>query len=238
MLCFTLSIMVICVGNIITSNHNKNSACIQEEYFEMMKSDNEIKKKDLGIFIDINAKILYLMDINRDILIKKYIVATGKSSTPTPIGSFKIIQKGKWGEGFGTRWMKLSVPWGKYGIHGTDRPGSIGYNASHGCVRMKNKDIEELYDIVPYNTPVILFKGTFGAFSDGFRVLRPGDRGSDVYEVQIMLKKKGYYNGYVDGIYGNYMKMVLYNFMKDNNLPISDLIDYKIYKLLDIKLID
>ncbi len=60
------------------------------------------------------------------------------------------------GGGFGSRWMGLNVPWGgKYGIHGTNQPGSIGFNASAGCIRMRNKDVEELYNLVEYNTTVL-----------------------------------------------------------------------------------
>jgi hypothetical protein len=42
--------------------------------------------------------------------------------------------------------MGLSVK--GYGIHGTNNPGSIGHNASHGCIRMKNHDVEELFQMV------------------------------------------------------------------------------------------
>jgi lipoprotein-anchoring transpeptidase ErfK/SrfK len=35
-----------------------------------------------------------------------------------------------------------------YGIHGTNAPGSIGRNASHGCIRMRNRDVEELFEMV------------------------------------------------------------------------------------------
>ena len=44
-----------------------------------------------------------------------------------------------------------------YGIHGTDAPTSIGRGASHGCVRVRNEDIETLYRIVPLGTPVYIY---------------------------------------------------------------------------------
>ena len=53
--------------------------------------------------------------------------------------------------------MQLNVPWGIYGIHGTDKPWSIGQAVSHGCVRMYNQDAEELYGKVPVGTPVRIF---------------------------------------------------------------------------------
>ena len=95
--------------------------------------------ENLQIFIDIDEKTLYLLDGSA--LIKKYSVATGARSTPTPIGRWKVISKARWGGGFGSRWIGIDVPWGIYGIHGTNKPSSIGYNASHGCVRMYNKDV-------------------------------------------------------------------------------------------------
>jgi len=56
-------------------------------------------------------------------LYKKYRVAVGKSETPTPVGEWKVVWKDyNWGSGFGTRWMGLNVPWGIYGIHGTNNP--------------------------------------------------------------------------------------------------------------------
>lgn len=50
---------------------------------------------------------------------------------------------------FGVRWMGLSKP-----HYGTNNPSSIGKAVSHGCIRMYNKDVLELYNIVPIGTPV------------------------------------------------------------------------------------
>ncbi|HEU4879857.1 MAG TPA: L,D-transpeptidase [Gemmatimonadaceae bacterium] len=44
-----------------------------------------------------------------------------------------------------------------YGIHGTNVPESIGRSVSHGCVRLRNEDIEKLYDMVPIGTPVYIY---------------------------------------------------------------------------------
>ena len=88
-------------------------------------------------------------------LTKSYPVAVGKPSTPTPLGDWTIIQKAmNPGGRFGARWMRLSVPWGGYGIHGTNNPSSIGKAVSHGCVRMYNKDVIEIYPLTPLGTPV------------------------------------------------------------------------------------
>lgn len=91
---------------------------------------------------------------------KVYTVAVGKPSTPSPTGTFtiarrvknpvyqhegKVVQPGP-SNPVGTRWMGLSVK--GYGIHGTNEPKSIGKAASHGCIRMAKKDLEEMYEMV------------------------------------------------------------------------------------------
>ncbi len=192
--------------------------------------------ENLQIFIDIDEKSLYLLDGNK--LIKKYPVATGKASTPTPIGRWKVINKARWGGGFGSRWIGIDVPWGKYGIHGTNKPSSIGYNASHGCVRMYNKDVEDLYTYVKYGTPVVIYGGLFGPFGNGARNLHPGDKGIDVVEVQRRLKLLGYYNGSIDGVYGPNMENALYRFQQDNGLAKSRTIYYETYKAMGIIMMD
>ena len=55
----------------------------------------------------------------------------------------------------GTRWLGLSIS--GYGIHGTNVPSSIGHNASHGCVRMRNHDVEELFALVGVGDQVELY---------------------------------------------------------------------------------
>lgn len=91
---------------------------------------------------------------------KVYTVAVGKPTTPSPSGTFTIARRvknptyshnGKTvlpgpGNPVGTRWMGLTVK--GYGIHGTNEPKSIGKAASHGCIRMAKKDLEEMYELV------------------------------------------------------------------------------------------
>lgn len=94
-------------------------------------------------------------------VVKIYSTAVGAPSSPTPAGAFTIVQRipnptwygpeGKViGPGknnpVGTRWMGLSRK--GYGIHGTNVPSSIGKNASHGCVRLRNRDVEDLFERV------------------------------------------------------------------------------------------
>lgn len=107
------------------------------------------------IIISIPDRRLALIEDGQ--LVKAYPVAVGKSETPSPDGEFTIINHavnpvyrhegkevapGK-DNPLGTRWMGLSAK--GYGIHGTNVQSSVGKVASHGCFRMKKKDVEELY---------------------------------------------------------------------------------------------
>jgi LysM repeat protein len=89
--------------------------------------------------------------------VKTYPVGVGKSSTPTPIGSYKVINKIlNPGGALGSRWLGLSIPDGVYGIHGTNNPASIGGYVSNGCIRMHNRDVEELFPLVNVGAPVVI----------------------------------------------------------------------------------
>jgi lipoprotein-anchoring transpeptidase ErfK/SrfK len=108
-------------------------------------------------------------------LVRKFGVATGQSVYPTPTGMFNIVDKqlnpwwlppdSPWAAGkepippgpgnpLGTRWMGLSAP--GVGIHGTPDDASIGYSASHGCIRMHIPDAEWLFHHVKLGTPVVI----------------------------------------------------------------------------------
>ena len=103
------------------------------------------------IEVSINNRRLRLL---RDgILQKEYPIAVGRIVYNTPVGDFIIINKApNPGGPFGTMWMSLSKE--HYGIHGTNDPSSIGRAVSRGCIRMNNKDVEELARIIPIGTPV------------------------------------------------------------------------------------
>lgn len=190
------------------------------------------ESEELYIFIDLTKCTLFFFRDGE--LIKKYNIAIGTKENPSPIGIFRVVEKGKWGKGFGGRWMGINAPWGVYGIHGTTRPGSIGRAASHGCIRMKNGDAADLYELVKHGTVVEIYGGPFGPFGKGFRELRPGDTGADVIEVQRNLKLKGYYQGYLSGYYGVALEKALNKFQKANKLTISNVIDAKMYERLGI----
>lgn len=194
--------------------------------------------ENLAILIDIESNYLFAIDLDTNIVIKKYSIASGKYDTPSPIGSWKVINKAKWGKAFGTRWMELNVPWGQYGIHGTNNPNSIGYSTSHGCIRLRNEEVEELYQIVKIYTPVIITGGPFGSFGNGFRTLSPGDRGADVFYIQKLMKKRGYFPYVPDGIYTENMKNYVIKYRKDNKLWMTHNIDRSFYTSLGIELFE
>jgi lipoprotein-anchoring transpeptidase ErfK/SrfK len=106
---------------------------------------------------------------------RTFTVATGQAIYPTPLGRFNIVVKWKdpwwyppdspWAQGakpippgpgnpLGTRWMGISSP--GVGIHGTPDPASLGYSASHGCIRMYIPYAEWLFDHVEVGTPVYI----------------------------------------------------------------------------------
>src|SRR5690625_1338133 len=83
----------------------------------------------LYINIDLFKSKLYVIEDNQ--IKKVFPVVIGTEMSPTPVGQFEIIEKSKaWGGGFGSRWLGLDVPWGVYGIHGTNKPYLIGQNVS------------------------------------------------------------------------------------------------------------
>lgn len=167
----------------------------------------EVKKHNYLIFVEVDDNMLYLMD--NGVCVKKYPISSGSPKTPSPIGTWKIVGKDTWGEGFGGRWMAFNVPWGKYGIHGTIYPWSIGNDMSHGCIRMYNEDVRELYKIIPHGTTVVIVNGSFGPFGDRMRSIKTGARGADVMVVQKRLKELGYFKGYCSGIYGKDLEYAL-----------------------------
>ncbi len=109
-------------------------------------------------------------------LVRTFRVATGQAVYPTPAGIWRIVDKQRdpwwypptydeWAKGLkpvppgpgnplGTRWMGLNSP--GVGIHGTDAPTSIGYSASHGCIRMQVPEAEWLFEHVHVGTPVVI----------------------------------------------------------------------------------
>lgn len=105
--------------------------------------------------IEVSINNHHLKLFRNDALQKQYPIAVGRMLHGTPVGSFIIINKApNPGGPFGTMWMSLSKE--HYGIHGTNDPSSIGKAVSRGCIRMYNRDVEELARIVPIGTRVFI----------------------------------------------------------------------------------
>lgn len=195
---------------------------------ENTKSDTDPPSEEPYIVIDTKTKTLSLYINNK--LYKNFPVAIGKPETPTPVGEWEIEYKARnWGDGFGSRWMGLNVPWGLYGIHGTDKPWSIGGCESHGCVRMFNEDVEQLYDQVKKKTRVIITGELFSPFYEERRVLHEGIRGSDVMLLQLKLKEQGYLQGEIDGYYGLGTEQAVKQFQRDRSFESTGQVDADIY---------
>ncbi len=205
--------------------------------FKIETQKPKITQNNYSILIDTQEKILYLL--NNDKLVKKYKCAVGKPSTPSPLGSYHIIKKSHWGEGFGGYWLGIDCPWGVYGIHGTLNPDSVGFSLSHGCFRMYNSDIAQLYKIVPVGTPVCITGGIYGAFGQDFRSIGPGMYGRDVQVIQIRLKDLGYFKGTCNGLYNTAGFIdAVFNFQHDFGLPESNYIDKEMLSKLGFVLME
>lgn len=194
------------------------------------------KNAPYEIHIDVESKTLTLFQ--GDKLVKQYTIATGAWDTPTPLGVFTINSRFS-GEmcGFGTCFLGLNVPWGNYGIHGTNKPESIGSNASHGCIRMRVKDAEELYATVPNGTRVVIQCGSFGELGTSLRPLQEGDRSSMVCAVQRKLKALGFYYGWPDGIYGAATQQAVAAARKAMSLPPGH-VDWAFYQAIGLTLFE
>lgn len=189
------------------------------------------------IWIDLPQKTLTLYQGTE--VLKRYPIASGTWETPSPIGVFYITHRfaGELG-GFGTRFLGLNVPWGQFGIHGTNRPGSIGSNASHGCIRLLTKDSEELYGKVSNWSRVVIQGGPYGQLDSSLRALRPGDRNSHVAAVQRRLISLGYLYGNADGVYGAGTTAAVRRARKALGLQDGDEVDAAFYRAIGLILFE
>lgn len=129
-------------------------------------AQNSARQPERQIVVSIPDRKLALLEDGQ--VVKIYSVAVGAEATPSPDGEFKIINRvdkptyyhpGKVipagrSNPLGTRWIGLNKA--HYGIHGTNEPRSIGKAASHGCIRMAHKDLEELFTMVRTGDTVII----------------------------------------------------------------------------------
>lgn len=167
------------------------------------------------ILIDLNELTLSLMDSKTNKRIKCYPISAGALDSPSPIGTWQIKSKAIMKGPYGGYWIGLNVPWDTFGIHGTSNPSSIGTLASGGCIRMYNYQIKELFNLVQYDTLVIITSGPNLSFSPYQRTIKPGDRGSDVYYIQQRLHDLGYFKGTINGIYEYTLEIPVLRYKRD-----------------------
>lgn len=126
----------------------------------------KVNTSQFSVVIDKSQNVLFLKRAGE--VIKSYVVATGKDNS-TPAGNFKVINRlvsPTWFKTgavispdspeniLGSRWIGLDVK--GYGIHGTIAPDQLGKQVTLGCVRMKNEDVEELFDVIPLGAEVTI----------------------------------------------------------------------------------
>ncbi|GAB2646309.1 L,D-transpeptidase family protein [Psychrobacter pocilloporae] len=142
---------------------NKNKEYKAGETITVLNTRGALNKRINRVVANKADKTLYAYDGNQ--LVATYPTTVGSNDTPSPHGTYKIVNKVKmpWykatvGEGaqkkvhmlppgpnnpVGVVWMGLSKP--SYGLHGSPKPEGISRQASHGCIRLTNWDVLEVY---------------------------------------------------------------------------------------------
>jgi lipoprotein-anchoring transpeptidase ErfK/SrfK len=120
------------------------------------------------VLVSIPDRKLAVLDGNNHEVLATFPVAVGAAVSPSPTGEFQIVSRvanptyyhagkvipaGKENP-LGPRWLGLSQK--GYGIHGTNAPGSVGHAASHGCIRLRNRDIERLFTMLRVGDAVLI----------------------------------------------------------------------------------
>lgn len=123
----------------------------------------KIPRAQFSLIVDKSQNLLTLK--NGEEVVKVYRCSTGAGGI-TPTGEFRItsrlvdpIWKGLIPPGdpenpLGSRWLGFDMP--EYGIHGTNEPETVGQPVTKGCVRLLNSDVEELYNLLPEGTLVLI----------------------------------------------------------------------------------
>ncbi len=134
----------------------------------LIRAGQKLKVPDREFEVVVSKSQNTLMLLYGGEFFKAYSVGTGKHNS-TPVGKFavvtKLIDPPWYHEGeqippddprniLGTRWMGFGDPYADYGIHGTAKPETIGTQSSAGCIRMINREVEELFDLIPRGTNV------------------------------------------------------------------------------------
>jgi hypothetical protein len=127
--------------------------------------------RGLHLVIDLSDRRVYVRQ--GDQLHTSFPIAVGRQGWETPVGNYEVIQMIRdpaWQNPFtgavippgtdnplGVRWIGFWTDGDNYiGFHGTPNEGSVGTAASHGCIRMYNRDVVQLFEMVAIGTPVIV----------------------------------------------------------------------------------
>ena len=152
--------LTLCTGLIERANRQKGY--LRENQVLRIPTDR------VRTIVDLSAKWLYYLHGNE--VVAAYRVATGregqetepgrhlvgeKQEEPTWFPKGRVVPYGDPENPLGTRWIGLENS-NSLGIHGTWEPETIGSMASDGCIRLLNEDVEELFEIIPKGTEVIL----------------------------------------------------------------------------------
>lgn len=160
------------ISLIVTIGLFPNTKLLLAQENPLVTNNNTQNTKTQLTRLEISLSRRQLTLYQNNTLIKSYPVAVGKAGWETPRGNFQVIdmrQNPKWinpltGEAIlggdpenplGNYWIGFwtnGTNW--VGMHGTPTPNSVGKAVSHGCVRMHNKDIQELFAKVTPGTPV------------------------------------------------------------------------------------
>jgi lipoprotein-anchoring transpeptidase ErfK/SrfK len=129
----------------------------------------DVQASTITTRIEINLGAHRLTFVRDGAVVARYPVAVGTRRTPTPVGRFFVNENpatgnpsGAYGpyalglSGHSDVLQQFGSGDGVLGIHGTNEPSSIGTDASHGCVRLRNADITALYRATPLGTPVVV----------------------------------------------------------------------------------
>ncbi len=157
-----LSTYLLAVGSAAASSSLKTS-----ENTGAVAVSQSVPSKKILINLASRSLALYIDGVKTAL----YPIGPGKVSTPTPVGYYKVLDKTEnpeWidpgdpgkkipsgaANPLGYRWIQFN---GNYGIHGTNKPASVGSYVSNGCVRMKEADVEDLFNQIQVGTPIEIF---------------------------------------------------------------------------------
>jgi len=168
MLCMAGSVAVLAVN---VQWQSLSSLVVNSARQQDPKQVKVAKKTDTLLVVDLSDRRVYLY--SNHILKASYGIGVGQKGWETPTGKFKILamqENPAWqhpitgdtispgsGNPLGARWIKFTArDYLEIGFHGTDQESSIGKAVSHGCLRMRNRDIIKLYQQVAPGTPVVV----------------------------------------------------------------------------------